>query len=87
MTYREVYTIRPNKKINGLHRVLSKFTEDRMHCTTQFITEIDMKDPESVNQLEKYVGKSGFASVDEWINCIPKRKLKMRLYYVRLCFL
>jgi len=85
LSYGEVYTIRPNKKVNGVHRLRSNFTQERMHCTCQFITEIEIREKGSLKQLDQYVDKSGFSSVEEWIDHIPKKKLIMRLYHVRLC--
>ena len=83
-----VYTIRPNKKINGLHTVKSRFFDpnERVHCTLVFIRELDMtKDEETKQILKKYVAESGFQTVEGWIEAFPKRKLKMRLYQARLC--
>jgi len=83
LAYGFVFTLRPNLKPEGLHKVRMRKENDSLHAWIWLMREIDMtKNPEK--ELEPYVEYSGFKSIEEWIGHIPKPSKKMYLYFARL---
>jgi len=81
---RLIFTLRPNLKRDGLHKLRVRKENDRLHVSIMLMREFDMTEVETKEQLEAYVKFSGFGSVDEWISHIPKPTKIMYLYFVRM---
>jgi len=78
-----VFTIRPNLKREGIHKVRVRKENDSLNAWLWLMKEIDMtKNPEE--DLEPYVEYSGFKSAKDWIGHIPKPSNTMYLYFCRL---
>jgi len=79
-----VFTIRPNWKREGIHKIRMRKENDDLHGWLWLMKELDMTTPDIKEQLEPYVEYSGFKSAEDWIGHIPKPSKTMYLYFMRM---
>ena len=75
----EVYTLRPKKRREGIEPLFSKFFPQKSkgdRVLVKFVKKITKKE-----DLIPFVAKSGFSSIDEWLQKAGEASF---LYYVRL---
>ena len=85
MKYGEVYTLRPATKQTGKAMLLSSLEGKPYYkgiVGIHFCKVINLSKNISKSTLHNYVGKSGFASVEEWLDKLKRTQEIYYLYYV-----
>ena len=88
LTHGEVYTLRGRRKNCPDGRVTVRAGRYvSIMGSIEYVGVIDLNDPAQVSRLNNYVSKSGFSSVEEWVEAYKKlngNRNPTHLYHVTL---
>ena len=85
MKYGEVYTLRDHPKYQGNAMLKSSLEGKPFYkgmVNVEFVLLIALDVPMSKASLSRYVGKSGFKTVDEWLSKVTPKAKELYMYYV-----
>lgn len=81
----EIYTLRDHPKYQGKAMLKSSLEGKPFYkgmVNVEFVLLIVLDVPMSKANLSRYVGKSGFNTVGEWLSKVPPEANELYLYYV-----